>query len=239
MRRSPRSLRHTYRLLRKAGIGALVGGVLLAALFPGRVKQGFERLFGGEDPVASPVVEVVPEPEPLPEAEPAPPPPPPPPPPRPLRTGPPRTAVVGIGDPRVADRLGGLLVEALGREGLAHVHDGGRSLRVRDLVSELGGAPPASRLASVLEREGYSALVLAEGFEVASRELAFYGRTDLATKWRVQVSAYRLDDQRGVGPGWRGEVETTERGALASLQHFLEPIASQVAPVVEESLGGS
>jgi hypothetical protein len=148
-------------------------------------------------------------------------------------------AVVGVGDSRVADRLGGLLVEALRGQGLGHVEGGGNSLGVRDLVGRYRGAPPPSQVAAALEREGYSALVLAEAVEVASRQIAFYGRSDVATKWRVQVSAFRLDDQRGIGSGWAGEVETTERGAVASLENFLRPIASQVAPVVQESLGGS
>lgn len=244
MKRIPRSVRRTYGLARNAGIGVVVAGGLLAALFPGQVKHGIGYLLDSLRP-AEEVVSEAPELPPV-EAPEAPEPPPPspssppsPPPPPPVPAGPPRVAVVGIGDARVADRLGSLLVEALHREGLGHVESGGSSLGVRDLVARYGGQPPASQLAAVLAREGYSALVLGEGWEVASREIAFYGRRDVATKWRIQVSAHHLRGGRGIGPGWGGELETTERGALASLEHFLTPIASQVAPAVEVGLGSS
>jgi hypothetical protein len=146
-------------------------------------------------------------------------------------------AVVGVGDSRVADRLGNLLRDALIGQGLNHVEGAGNSLSVRDLVDRYQGDPPVSQVASLLGREGYSALVLAEGIEVASRRVEFYGRQDVATKWRVRVSAYRLWDQLPLGSGWAGEVETTERGALATLEHFLDPVAAQVVPAMESGLG--
>lgn len=245
MKRIPRPVLRTYGLVRKTGLAVLVVGILFAALFPGQIKKTIESWFAAPAKVAEP-----PEPSPPPQVETAqgaaggapssPPPQPPPPPPAPrLPPGPPRVAVVGIGDDGVADRLGGLLVAALGREGLSHVQNGGRSLSVRDLVREFDGAPPASRVATVLREEGFSALVLAEGVEVGSRELSYYGRSETATKWRVEVSAYRLADLSDLGPGWSGEVESTERGAVASFESFFTRIASQVAPVVAQTLGGS
>lgn len=232
---------------RNAGIGVVVVAGLLAALFPGQIKGGIETFFETLRPEQAPPT---PEPEPgppvvaePPQPAPSPPPPPPPPPalppPEPVPAGPPRVAVVGVGDSRVADRLGILLRDALLDHGLEHVEGAGNSLGVRDLVDRHRGDPPVSKVAGVLGREGYSALVLAEGVEVASRELDFYGRKDVATKWRVRVSAYRLRDQLALGSGWGGEVETTERGALATLENFLDPVAAQVAPVMQAQLGGS
>jgi len=58
----------------------------------------------------------------------------------------------------------------------------------------------------------------------------------VATKWRVRVSAHDLRTGRGLGPGWGGELETTERGAVASLEHFIAPIADAAAPLVTGSL---
>lgn len=243
--RTPRSVRRAYALARRAGIGLLVVVGLTAAIFPGEIKDGARSLAAlfrvqssGESAEPTPTVadEVPVEPEPLP-VQAASPPPPPPPPRQVIPAGSPRVAVLGVGDPRVADRLGNLLRSALQQHGLGNVEGGGNSLGVRDLVGQYRGAPPASQIASVLAREGYSAAVLAEGMEVASRELEFYGRRDLATKWRVRISAFRLRDQTAVGSGWSGEVETTERGALATLEHFLDPIAAEVAPAVEVNLG--
>jgi hypothetical protein len=242
--RTPRSVRRAYALTRRAGIGVLVVAALAAAMFPGEIKEGARRvadLLRGLSPEEStepaPVIadDALLEPEPRPAPMPIPPPPPPPP---AIPAGPPRVAVIGVGDPRVADRLGSLLQGALQQHGLGHVEGGGNSLGIRDLVGQYRGAPPTSQVASVLAREGYTAAVLAEGMEVASRELEFYGRRDVATKWRVRVSAFRLRDQMALGSGWSGEVETTERGALATLEHFLDPIAAEVVPAVEAKLGG-
>jgi|GEM_PF-2657593 len=234
---------------RRAGIICLVVLGSVVALFPGDVKRGVEAILSSISTpngarAESARTEVPPRVEPLPPRDPvpapsrapdpAPAPKPPPAPPKPV--GPPRAIVVAIGDAEVAPRLGSLLREALDARGVRGVEGQENSIRLDELVRDAGFDPRTSRVREAASQEGFAVLVLVRGEPVASRKVSFYGRNDVATKWQVRVSAHDLRTGRALGPGWGGELETTERGAVASLGHFLEPISDAVAPLVVASL---
>lgn len=238
------------RLPKRVGIAVLILGATVVSLFPSDVKHGVEALLalmsGPDEATAQPAPEIVPDPSPAPP--PAPPPqapvhqaPPPPtrhaPAPRPI--GPPRAMVVALGEAGVAPRLGSLLREALDTRGVSGVEGQENSIRLDEMVRDAAFDPKASAVLDMAKDEGVTVLVLIRGEPVARRDVSFYGRDDVATKWRVRVSAHDLRTGRGLGPGWGGELETTERGAVASLEHFLAPISDAVAPLVADSLSAA
>lgn len=248
------------KILQRIGVAVLVLVGTLVALFPSDVKQGLEGLFeraGRADQASAephrrqpatvprpseppsrpasrqPETAPGPRPEPKPAPKPAPKPDPEP---APQPAGPPRATVVALGDAEVAPRLGSLLREALADRGVEGVEGQQNSIRLDELIREADFDPRASRVRDVAREEGCTVLVLIRGQPIGQREVSFYGRKDVATKWRVRVSVHDLRKGRALGPGWGGELETTERGAVASLEHFLEPIEGEVAPLVAGSL---
>lgn len=232
------------RALKRAGIGLLVAAGTVVSLFPSEVKHGVEALLAlagtADRAEAAPAPKIDPHPTPAPTPVP------PPPEPRPVRkpvdrppprpVGPPRAMVVALGDADVAPRLGSLFRDALDSRGVTGVEGQESSIRLDELVRDAGYAPRSSAVLDVARDEGCTVLILIRGEPVATRKVSFYGRSDVATKWRVRVSAHDLRTGHGLGPGWGGELETTERGAVASLEHFIAPIADAAAPLVTGSL---
>jgi len=235
------------QLLKRGGIALLVVFGAVVSLFPTEVKNGVEAflsLASSPDQVqADPAPKVVRDP--TPERTTLPPPPPKPKPrpiPQPVRrtppkpTGPPRAMVVAIGDSGLAPRLGSLFREALDARGVEGVEGQENSIRLDEMIRDADFHPRASAVEQAVREEGCTVLVLIRGDAIGTRKVSFYGRNDVATKWRVRVSAHDLRTGRGLGPGWGGELETTERGAVASLDHFVDPISDAVAPLVAGSL---
>lgn len=147
--------------------------------------------------------------------------------------GPPRRLVFLVdGDPLLLSAAEERLRQGLIGEGF-EVAGAADSIVLSELL-RTGGTVPSTRHLAPLSAQGIDALVWLRSEPLAERRLTYYGRTATAFTARLSLSAYRVDDGRGLGGGWIRQREYTAVNAAQQGRGFAEEVLADLTA----ALGG-
>jgi serine/threonine-protein kinase len=155
---------------------------------------------------------------------------PPPPPPPPRVVGPPRIAVLALGDPALAGPAKQLIEEALMERGFI--------LLDTDLVQGLGGGDVARNLAAVA-RAGAAAVVVVRTEEIGAQQLNYYGQSSTLYSANLIVRPYDVASRAPLAAGVRAKVDFTSLNADTNTREALEPELGRLLASLGRFRGGA
>lgn len=134
--------------------------------------------------------------------------------------GPPRVAVVAIGDPAITGPARQMVEETLENAGLL-VSDADAIPGVADIADS--GRADLPRLFSALQRGGITAVAVIRAEPLGSQELTYYGQVSTLYSVNLTVRGYDVGSRDALGSGFRGKVDFAQLNAEEKAREALEP----------------
>ena len=135
--------------------------------------------------------------------------------------GPPRIAVVSIGDPAITGPAEQLVEDAIA--------DAGLLLADEDMVPGLGGALRGGDVdlpqmfGALARNANVRAVIVVRGQPLGSTPITFYGQTDTLYSVALTVRGYDVESRSPLGSGIREKIDVTNLNADETAQEALEP----------------
>lgn len=137
----------------------------------------------------------------------------------PIRRGPPKVAVIALGDPAITGPAKQVIEESLMNQGFLLIDT--------DVVGGLGGGDLARNLAA-LHRAGASAVAVVRAEPLGSTQLNYYGQSDTLYSASLTVRTYSVETRSPLSAGVREKVDFTALNAEDKAREALEPGLSRV-----------